>query len=390
MVTQKTFSRRSFLLGTQGLLLGTALTPAAVWAEAPGDRRLVILVLRGGLDGLDMLRPYDDPNWKAMRPSLSQDADKQPLELTPGFALHPGMRDLYPLWRSEELAFALAVATPYRDKRSHFEGQDILEMGTATVTEVQDGWLNRTLALLPGGRPEGYAVAVAREQMLLLRGDKPALFWSPENNLRGDGSSLLDALYAEEPLFTKALGAAREADDIADEVRKNLKSNKVTPETSAKLVAEMLQGEARIAAFSMGGWDTHSGQGAGLNRGLKELANVLLTLRRALGPDLWGKTFVITMTEFGRTAAENGTGGTDHGTGATTILAGGGFHGGRLYGSWPGLTEGDLYRGRDLMPTQDIRLYPAFALRAQFGLDDSDLTGTVFPGLDMSRDPKFL
>ncbi|MEQ8653962.1 MAG: DUF1501 domain-containing protein [Kiloniellales bacterium] len=393
MSISNALSRRGFLRGSQALLATAVMAqPALVWASAPGERRLVVLVLRGGLDGIDLLRPFEDPNWRRLRPTLSADAGKRPLELAPGFALHPALRPLRPLWKSGDLAFAQAVATPYRDKRSHFEGQDILEMGTATSSEVEDGWLNRALMLLPRGQDKGYAVAVASERMLLLRGEAPALFWSARNNLKADaeGESLLDALYGDDPLFAKAFEAAQTADVVTDELRAKLASRRVTPKASAQLAAEMLRGEARIVGMSLGGWDTHAAQAANLKRRLKQLSDALLALREQLGAEIWANTTVMTVSEFGRTVAENGTRGTDHGTAGVTLLAGGGIRGGRIYGDWPGLGEGDLYQGRDLMPTQDLRLYPAHALRAGFGLSTGAIERSIFPGLNMSDDPGFL
>ncbi|MEO1191192.1 MAG: DUF1501 domain-containing protein [Pseudomonadota bacterium] len=385
-------SRRSFLAAGQGLLAAAALaTPSAVFAAAPGDRRLVVIILRGGLDGLDLLRPYGDPDWRRLRPTLSEGAAKTPLELAPGFALHPSLAPLVPLWQAGDLAFAPAVATPYRDQRSHFEGQDILEQGGRSAGERDDGWLNRALALIPGSGPQGYAVALAQGRMLVLSGAEPALFWSPDSDLRSaESASLLDQLYAEDPLFAQALTAAREADGMGDALRQSLSTRKATPKATAQLAAEMLKQEARIAALSLGGWDTHATQAVRLERGLKRLGAAILGLRDSLGPDVWAKTTVVTMTEFGRTVAENGTRGTDHGTGAVTLLAGGALKGGRLYGRWPGLGEGNLYEGRDLRPTQDVRLYPAQVLAEAFGATRSDLERTVFPGLSLSEAPAFL
>lgn len=393
MSMARRLSRRGFLRGSQALLASAALAqPALVWASAPGDHRLVMLVLRGGLDGLDLLRPYQDSSLLRLRPTLLAGAADNALELAPGFALNPSLEALSAMWRAGDLAFAQAVATPYRDKRSHFEGQDILEMGAATTAEVADGWLNRALTLLPKGQEKGFAVAVARERMLLLRGEAPALFWSPRNDLRADaeGESLLSALYGDDPLFAKAFEAAQSADLVTDELRANLASSRATPRVSAQLAAEMLKGEARIVGMSLGGWDTHAAQTPNLRRRLKQLAEALIALRESLGEQIWANTMVMTVTEFGRTVAENGTRGTDHGTAGTSLLAGGAVRGGRLYGDWPGVREGDLYDGRDLMPTQDLRLYPAHALRAGFGLATPELERHVFPGLSMRQDPGFL
>ena len=227
-------SRRGFLAAGQGLVLGAALAkPSLLWAAAPGDRRLVIIVLRGALDGMDMLRPYGDPLWSQLRPTLAS-KEGAPLELAPGFALHPTMEGLYPLWQRGELAFAPAVATPYRDHRSHFDGQDILENGTATAADKDDGWLNRALGALPQSHPKGYAVAIGGDRMLLLQGAEPALFWSPRNDLNSASrtNSLLAELYDGDPLFSRALSGAQEADVLGDQVRDSLTSGRASPELS--------------------------------------------------------------------------------------------------------------------------------------------------------------
>ena len=147
--------------------------------------------------------------------------------------------------------------------------------------------------------------------------------------------------------------------------------------------------DTRIAAFSIGGWDTHRNQNGTLPNALKELSSAILTLKKRLGRN-WDQTTVLAMTEFGRTVRENGSGGTNHGTGGAMLMAGGAVKGGKVHGQWPGLWELDLYQGRDLEPTADVRSYAAWALRNLFAVDRSALEGLVFPGLDMGSDPRII
>lgn len=382
-------TRRAFLGQAAALGCSAAaspfLTPIAM-ANAPGENRLVVIVLRGAMDGLDVLRPMGDPHFAALRPSLSDDG----IPLGNGFfGLHPILSDLAPLWQRGELAFVPATSTPYRDKRSHFDGQDLLEAGINDDdgTRVQDGWLNRTLTLLPGVTSRT-AFAVGRDRMRILDGAAPMTHWSPgtELDLSPQARLLLDYLYRQDPLFTEAgltaleMGTAPEMEDV---------QRRPTGEVLARYVAEQMRGETRIASLSLSGFDTHVQQARRLRPALRNLQTTILTLRAELGA-LWARTTVLAMTEFGRTARENGTGGTDHGTGGALLLAGGALQGGRSLGGWPGLSEAALYDGRDVTPLSDVRSYAAWALRDMYGLRASDLTSTVFPGLDMGDNPGLL
>jgi uncharacterized protein (DUF1501 family) len=381
-------SRRALLGGTLGAaccLAASPLVTPVVLAAAPGDNRLVVIVLRGAMDGLAAFPPLDDPALAALRPSLAKAA--APAELDGRFGLHPALAPLLPLWKRGELAVAQAVATPYRDKRSHFDGQDLLEAGVADTGAVRDGWLNRAIGLIPGATAET-ALSVGRENMLLLRGAAPSSAWSPGDRLRlrNDERRLLDRLYDGDPLFEAAAQGAigLSSLDGTDPARdpKNV-------DPIARFAGERLAADARIAAFSIVGWDTHVGQTNAIVSPLRRLALSITTLASAIGP-AWDRTLVVAMTEFGRTARENGTGGTDHGTGGAALLAGGALAGGRIYGDWPGIAEGALYEGRDVMPTTDVRHYPALALRALFGLDAGVIGRDVFPGLDLAAGPRFI
>lgn len=383
-------TRRAFLGQVAALGCSAAasplLTPIAM-ASAPGENRLVVIVLRGALDGLDALRPMGDPHFAALRPSLSQGGTA----LDDGFfALNPELAGLHPLWQAGELAFVPATSTPYRDKRSHFDGQDLLEAGIAdddAARYAREGWLNRTLTLIPGVTSRT-AFAVGRERMLILDGPAPMTLWSPgtELDLSPQARLLLEFLYGQDTLFADAGLTALEMGMAAD---MDGAMRGPAGEMLARYLAEQMRGETRIASLSLSGFDTHQQQAGRLRPALRNLQATLLTLRAELGP-LWSRTTVLAMTEFGRTAHENGTAGTDHGTGGAAILAGGALKGGRILGGWPGLSDAALYAGRDLMPLSDVRSYAAWALRDMYGLRASDLTSVVFPGLEMGDNPGLL
>lgn len=376
-------NRRSFL--RSGLALGCAaaaaplLTPLRLSA-AEGENRLVVIVLRGGMDGLGVFAPWGDPDWARLRPGIGAMPGEALIDLDGRFGMDARLGALEPLWRAEEFGVVHAVSTPYRDKRSHFDGQDLLETGVAAVGEARDGWLNRALARIPGARPES-ALAVGREAMLLTGGAREFRSWAPGERLTlvEDERMLLTRLYARDPLFARA---AAQAGDLTAE-------SAVKGETAAAYAGRRLAAEVRIAAFSLSGWDTHANQRQALTRSLADLSAALIALRDGLGPH-WAKTLVVALTEFGRTARENGAKGTDHGTGGAALLAGGAMRGGRVFGAWPGLADRDLYDGRDLTPTADVRATAAWALAAQFGLARAALETEVFPGLDMGGRPGWL
>lgn len=382
--------RRRFL--ASGLMIGCSaaasplLTPVAL-ADMPGDNRLVVIILRGGLDGLDAVPPLGDPAYAALRPTLAALPATQVADF---WGLHPALAPLLPLWQAGEFGAVHAVSTPYRDRRSHFDGQDILEAGTQDIagTPEGDGWLNRMLAAVPGTTAET-AWAIGTEQLLVLAGGTPTSRWSPETRLALSPQArlLLEQVYAVDPLFhTAAEGAFRIVDDLAAAEEGGMAGGGGTYGLRlAEFAANRLRGSARIAAFSLGGWDTHAWQEAGLSRALGQLSAAILALKDGLGP-VWGQTAVVCVTEFGRTARENGTGGTDHGTGGAMLFAGGALRGGQVMADWPGLADAALYAERDLMPTRDLRAHVAWVMRGLYGLPRDVLEGAVFPGLDMGSD----
>ena len=385
---RRDFLKRTGLIGCSAA--AAPLVTPVTFAAAPGEARFVVIILRGGLDGLDVIQPYGDPDFARYRKNLSAQAGAQDLD---GFyALHPALSPLMPLWKAGELSFAQAVSTPYRDKRSHFDGQDFLENGgndaAGHLTSSGDGWLNRMLPLL-GATHSETALAVGRQRLLLLEGQHQTLTWSPDADLElsSQASLLLEVLYRDDPLFRQA---AMKAEQISADVASDMAPTKANKATAlAEFAASRLKMNSRIAAFSLSGFDTHRRQAEALPRSLRDLKDAILTLRKELGP-VWQKTAVLALTEFGRTVAENGSAGTDHGTGGAMLMAGGAIRGGRVLGRWPGLAEADLYQRRDLMPVDDVRRYVGWTMRGLFGLAASDIERTVFPGVDLGGDPSVL
>ena len=396
-----TLTRRKMLTTMGCCLAASPLVTPVTLAAAPGDNRLVVIILRGAMDGLDVLRPVGDPDFAALRPDL--DADTLPLDGF--FGLHPTLVDLMPLWQAGELGAVHATSTPYRDKRSHFDGQDLLEAGIAPDGRIRDGWLNRALALLPGATSRT-GFAVGQGEMLVMHGEAPVSSWSPGSGLllTPQAQRLLGRMYHDHPLFNAALdeaimltdgalpadGLVEQADMMGSmEASTRASGRGIGARKLAAFAAEQLRGDSRIAAFSLTGWDTHNNQAGAIQAPLKALAGALLTLREGLGP-LWERTAVMAMTEFGRTARQNGSRGTDHGTGGAMILAGGAVRGGQVHGDWPGLGEAELYDRRDLMPTSDIRAQAGTVLSGLFGLSQADLETRVFPGIDLSEGARLL
>lgn len=397
--------RRQFLTRVAALGCSAAasplFTPVAL-AAAPWDTRLVVIILRGAMDGLDVFRPVGDPHYAALRPTLRQGT----LDLTGFFGMHSALSPLMPLWNRGEMGAVHAVSTPYRDKRSHFDGQDILEAGSIGDNEpIRDGWLNRMLQTVPGVTGET-AFAIGRDQPLIMTGDAPAARWSPEAelSLSPQAERLLSLIHADDPLFQSAsadamriaqsvemaaqMGAAANDEMMADPMMAAVRSSAEHVKL-AEFAAARLREDTRIASFSVTGWDTHLNQKGGLRNALGRLSDTILTLRAGLGP-VWDNTAVLCLTEFGRTAAENGTQGTNHGTGGAMIYAGGALNGGRILGDWPGLAEADLYNRRDLLPTRDVRAYPAWVMHSLMGVKRRAIETAIFPGLDMGTNPRIV
>lgn len=370
-------SRRAFL----GALAAFGLVPAV--HAAPGDRRLVVIVLRGGMDGLHAVPPLGDPGYASARGGLAL-KDEGVLHLDSTFALHPALAPLQPLWQARELALVHAVASPYRE-RSHFDGQDVLETGGIRPHALHDGWLNRAVAAL--GHPP--ALGVGQALPLLLRGSAKAVSWAP-SPLPGLPPARIDALralYAGDPLLSTAFEEGVQMDSFADAALSmepdmtggKRKGANAFPALAAAAGSLMAAADGpRLMVMELGGWDTHSGQLGRMNQPLGQLAEGINALARTLGP-AWKTTMVAAVSEFGRTVAENGTGGSDHGTGGAMILAGGAVAGGKVFSDWPGLAKAQLHQGRDLRPTLDTRAVFKAILHTHMGVPAKALDGTVFP-----------
>jgi uncharacterized protein (DUF1501 family) len=373
--------RRRLLLGAALAATGATMLPVrAGFAAAPGDRRLMVVVLRGGLDGLAAVVPYADPRYRALRGGLALPEDAlHPLD--DRFALHPALAPLAPWYERGEWLIAHAVATPYRE-RSHFDAQDLLEGGGSEPHAQGTGWLNRAAAAL---HPEPSGIAIGPSVPLLLRGAAAVTSWAP-SLLPAVDADFLDRvmhMYAVDPLLASSLQAARMLEDDGAMDGQRARGPQAFVAMMERAAGFMRADDGpRLAAVDLGGWDTHANQGLAEGRlanALTRLTEGLMAYRRALGP-VWSKTAVLVVTEFGRTVRVNGSGGTDHGTASVAFLFGGSIEGGRMVGDWPGLAR--LHEDRDLVPANDLRALLKGTLAAQFGLDGDALSRTVFPGSD--------
>ena len=347
------------------------LPKIAFAATARTDKRFLFIIQRGAADGLATLGPTGDPAYAGLRGDLAAD-QASGTKLDSMFTLHPALSETAKLYAARQALFVQAVASPYRD-RSHFDGQNVLESGGAGAYRVKDGWLNRLLTELPGGK----AVALAPTVPLALRGAVPVASYAP-SNLPQAGDDLLiriGDLYAQDPqlgpLWTQAQAARMKAGELGD-----AKGGAAAGQLAARLMGGA--DGARIAMIETNGWDTHNGQRGRLAAQLRGLDALVASLKAGLGAD-WSNTLVLVATEFGRTAKANGTGGTDHGTGAMAMLIGGAVNGGRVIADWPGLSQAALYEGRDLKPTIDLDALIASALSQHFGLDGARTAGLLFP-----------
>lgn len=362
-------------------------------AKSAAENRLIVVILRGGMDGLAAVPPVGDPAYGRGRDRLAvPEADT--LALDGGFALHPGLANLHGFYQAREAVILHAVATPYRE-RSHFDGQDLLENGTASPKGARDGWLARALDQMPGAPfGEGEAgVALARSMPLILRGSKAASSWAPSAIPSPDADFLTrvaglyetDALLAgalTKALATQEMAGAAMADGGRRRPRPGGGNRRVVREV-IRTAGALLSSETgpRVGVIEVGGWDTHAGQGAAEGRLANQLALLdagLAELKTALGR-VWETTAIAIVTEFGRTAAGNGSGGTDHGTASAAFVVGGAVNGGRVIADWPGLRAGDLLEGRDLRPTLDMRRLFKGLLHDHLKIPERSLSATVFP-----------
>lgn len=366
-------NRRTVVAGLGAVTF--ASTRSAIAQDAGGGGgKLVIVILRGALDGLAAAPPTGEERVAQYRPQLITQSN---LPITDGFSLHPALENLHALYGKGEAAVMHAAAGPWRD-RSHFRAQDLLESGTSGDV-LNDGWLNRAMTVAPTPLT---AVSIGGVTPLILRGPAMTTSWSPSVLPEADDDTiarLLDLYEADELLGPALAQAVAMDEDLAMEGGRG-RSRGNDFQTPLAAAGRLLTAEngADIAVVSLGGWDTHANQTATLNRRLGQLDKGLKALQAELG-GYWQNTMIAVATEFGRTIRQNGTKGTDHGTGGVAFALGGAVAGGRLLGDWPGLAPTALYENRDLYPANDLRGLFKGMLEAQFGLSARDLSITVFP-----------
>jgi uncharacterized protein (DUF1501 family) len=366
--------RRNFLAYGAGAAALT-LAPRMAFAKADTDRRFVFIIQRGAADGLGTVGAVGDPAFAGARGQLAADfATAKKLDSM--FALHPAMTSLAGMYDAREALFAHAIASPYRD-RSHFDGQNVLESGGLGAYQVKDGWLNRMLGLIPSGQAK--AIAVSATVPLALRGPHEVSSYAPSALPQASDDLLqrVAALYSGDGqlhgLWSEAMNTRTLTGDLT---AANAANAAATGGLAAKLLAPA--NGARIAMIETGGWDTHAGQRGRLAAQLKGLDAMIAALKSGMGP-AWGDTMVLVATEFGRTVAVNGTGGSDHGTGSAAMLIGGGVKGGRVMADWPGLGQAALYEGRDLKPTLGLDQFVAGAVAGHYDVEPGRVMATLFP-----------
>lgn len=416
-------SRRDFVL--RHGLAGLSLAGLSPWAMAQPDdsrRKLVVILLRGAVDGLSVVAPWGDPAYAAARPSLAlgrPGAEGGVLRLDSLFGLHPALAPLMPFWSEGSLGFVHASGSP-DPTRSHFDAQDYLESGTPGRKSTPDGWMNRLVAQLPGAAGPTRALNMGATPPRILAGPAPVA-------TLGLGPRALDRkaidqpamqaglarLYAEDPALARTFQSTAEgrgqmqrsmatgSESVPDPTATPVMAMSATHPPSAESAdrgaasARSFAADARrlgqlirrdpktqLAFTSVGGWDTHVNQGAAqgqLANKLASLAQGLEALAQGLG-ESWRDSVVVVMSEFGRTVRENGTGGTDHGRGNVMWLLGGAVAGGRVLGEWPGLDTAALAEGRDLAVVTDYRHVLAPLLQRHLGVQDVGLAA-VFPQL---------
>ncbi|MBV8452839.1 MAG: DUF1501 domain-containing protein [Deltaproteobacteria bacterium] len=387
------------MLGAAGIMLLSPYAWAARAAEGDASRkRLVVVFLRGAVDGLNVVVPHGEPNYYDARPTIAiprAGGEGGVVNLDGFFGLHPALATLAPHWRDGTLAFVHACGSP-DPTRSHFDAQDYMESGTPGMKSTADGWMNRVLAALPGQRVPTEALSLGPALPRILSGrmavaniplgraaahplplDRPII--ETAFDLMYQGGDALSRAYREGRAARKRLLGELEAD--MREADNGAPSPVGFPYDAARLARLIVRDPTiRLAFLALGGWDTHINQGSSggqLADHLKPLGEGLASFAQALGPH-YHDTVVIVISEFGRMVRQNGNGGTDHGHGNVMWVMGGPVHGGNVYGAWPGLSPQHLYQERDLAVTTDFREPIAAVLSTHLGLGDSQIS-RVFP-----------
>jgi uncharacterized protein (DUF1501 family) len=407
--------RRSFLqqigLFSVGAIASSSYHHWIARAVTPSknNSRLIVIFLRGAVDGLSVVAPYGEAAYYEARPKISipkpsKSGEKASLiDLDGDFGLHPALKDLMPLWQGQDLAFVHACGCT-DNTRSHFEAQDYMESGTPGIKTTPDGWMNRLMAVLSGRNPI-QAVNVGQITPRILKGRIPvatiasgrkAIAPMPLDRpqIRStfdrlyDGNDTLSQNYREGQLARQEL-----LDDLKDLDMEQKMANNGAPSPygfakDAQRIARLMAQDDRVqlAFMDLGGWDTHINQGNGtgqLARNLHQLGQGIVALKNGLGK-VYGNTTILVISEFGRTVRENGNGGTDHGHGNVMWVLGGSIKGGKVHGKWPGLVTSALYQERDLAITTDFRDVVGTVLSDRFELDRSQIA-KVFPNFQPIR-----
>jgi uncharacterized protein (DUF1501 family) len=388
-MTSPVISRRLLLAAGASI---SFLGGGAFADETLNRRKIVVIICRGGMDGLSVSPPVGDPDYAALRGAIAIPAD-QALKLDDTFVLHPALASVHRLALAGQARIAPAIASPDR-ARSHFEAQDVLESGASKVYGISSGFLNRTLISLEGQRKIS-ALSVGATAPLVLRGKALAGSWSPGPEAGGLPRlpALLTDLYAGDAMLSQALAQGLQTKAMAASASADAASMSPGPsrgpgaaagsrKLGATLASFMTQpGGPQIAAVSLDGFDTHANQGAAqgqLAQRLQGLDALLDGLSSGLGEE-WKNTVVVCATEFGRTARVNGTGGTDHGTGSTALVLGGGLKKGGIIGDWPTLKAQALFENRDTAPTLDMRGLFKGLLAEHMGVARAALEADIFP-----------
>ncbi len=385
-------TRRTFMKSA-GAAAALSLLPRLAFANLPTENRFVLVILRGALDGLAAVPPYGDPSYKSARGDLAFNApgmEDGVLDLDGFYGFNPALQPLLALYQQKQLMVIHAVASPYRE-RSHFDAQNVLENGTINPSGSV-GWLNKALVAL-NAQPTS-AIAINQQVPLVLQGNLQVESWAPkgrELDAKSDYMTKMSALYQQDALLKDPFNEAMQTQTLAQQALPtddaNASNKAKNPDqlyAAARAAGQFLAKDdgPRIAVLEAGGWDTHFRQGTSngilFNR-LGDLAKGLAELPTAMGGS-WKKTVVVVVTEFGRTVAENGTGGTDHGTGGMALVMGGAIDGGKVMAQWPGLAPEKLYQNRDLLPTTDLRSVFKTVLAGHLNVPATALENDIFPG----------
>jgi uncharacterized protein (DUF1501 family) len=405
-------SRRYFLKGGGIAMLGMASLPAflqravAETAAGPNKKKMVVLFQRGAMDGLNVVVPFAEPNYYRLRPTIaipqpSRGGADAAIDLDGFFGLHPSLQPLQPLFQSNQLAIVQAVGSP-DPSRSHFDAQDFMESGTPGVKSTDDGWLNRALQFAPEPEASPFrAVAFGPYLPRTLQGAAPAVaipdldqfkMYGPQQTVEGG----FEAMYAQ--TVDRAMrGVGTETFEAVDQLKK-INPASYQPENGAQYptsrfgkslmeIAELFKADVglEVAFLDSGGWDHHVNEGGvqgQLSNLLRDLGQGIAAFHQDMG-DRMGDVVFVSMSEFGRTAHENGNRGTDHGHANCMFVLGGGIKGGKVYTKWPGMEDAQLHDGRDLAVTTDYRSILGEIMTKHLG---QSKLGPVFPGF--ANDPR--